>query len=1211
MECPNCQFENPEDAKFCNECGHSLAKSTRTPLQDLSFDEKIRKLQRYLPEGLTEKILAQKDRIEGESKHVTVMFCDMVGFTPFVERLGPEDAYLIMDEVYNILIHKVHDFEGTVNEMTGDGVMALFGAPIALEDAPQRALWSALSIQREISVFNKKKKEIGPIRMRIGIHTGPVVVGTLGNDLRVEFKAVGNTVNLASRMEELAGPETIFVSEETYRLNQALFHFEALGKRAVKGVEHPVPVYRVVSAKEDIYRPRLGSERMIYSRMVGRNRELDRLELQVMKAINGEGSVVNIIGEAGIGKSRLVAELKKRELMNRVNVLEGRAISIGRNLSFHPVIDLFKQWAQIGKDDSEAMAFRKLKASVRSLCPVEVNDVLPFMAILMGMKLPRLHAERVTGIEGEALENLILQNLRILLIRATERSPLVIVTEDLHWADTTSIELMESLFRLVETKRILFINVFRPGQKETGERIVEALREKLPEHYVKIRLEPLDERTSETLITNMLSTGLLHHSVISDIVGRTGGNPFFIEEVVRSLIDEGAVVLKNGTFEVTEEMSKKTKDIPKTIQALLMARIDRLEEPTRNLVKVASVIGRNFFYRILSEVGGTVADIDSRLTFLKEIQIIRERKRMGELEYLFKHALSQEAAYESILPQKRKELHLEVAASIEKVFADRLHEFYGMLAYHYSRAESHEKTEEYLIKAGEEALKSAASNEALHYYQEALDLYLEEYGTSADPEKVAMIEKNIAIAQYNRGHYDESLEYFDKALDYYWGGLPKSSVSSAYHLPIALLHFLISLYLPSLKFKDTPTPGDSEAIDLFFKKLKALAVIQPMKYFVESFYFYKRVTKFDLTKFDLGIGLFVGASTLFSFTGMSYKLSRKILDLVKDRADKSHLKSYIIYDFSETMHQYFEGSWKSIKPYDGELVSKNLSMGELYWTSQHFFWHGCPMHYQGRFEVVAELIDKLGELAEVYENDLAMLLRYLLNTNLLIDRGRFEDALEEIIKALDFGQKISQESIRVEMHSRKAHIHLLKSETETAEKSIRREYEDAKKALELADEARGKVKTVPWQETDFTKGQFELDLCMLRVSIKKSDTEVILENRKKAKKSARKMLKIAKKVAQNRTDAYKLMGVYCWTINKQKTALKWWQKAITEGEHLGARLELSRTYFEVGKHLLENTSKYKSLNGITAQEYIEKARILFHEMKLEWDLDEIEKLGMG
>ena len=1195
MKCPKCQFENPARAKFCNECGHSIIPSSQLTPAGLFYNEQLQKIQRYLPTGLTEKILSQKDKIEGEHRQVTVMFCDMEGFAMMVEKLGSEQSYSLMDQVYEILIHKVHEFEGTVNEMTGDGIMALFGAPIALEDAPQRALLSALSIHREIHKFNTRYEKIGPIRMRIGIHTGPVVVGTLGNDLRVDFKAVGDTVNLASRMEKLAKPGSTYVSEDTFKLTDRLFEFESKGKKSVKGKEKSVAVYKLLSSYKDLFRPRLGSERRIYSEMVGREKELDRLELQVMKAINGEGSVVNIIGEAGIGKSRLLAELRKREVIKRVALFEGRAISIGKNLCFHPVIDILKQWAQIRGDDGEAMAYGKLEAAIKNLYPEKLGEMFPFIATLMGMKLSGSYEERIRGIEGEALENLVLKNVRELLIKASTMSPLIIIAEDLHWSDISTIELLESLFRLAETHRILFINVLRPGYRETGDRIVKVVNEKLPVYAVEIVLEPLNEKMSEILITNVLNINVLQHDIIRKIIQRAGGNPFFIEEVARSLIDEQAVVIKDGVFQVTDKIDSIA--IPNTINDVLMARIDRLEEATRNLVKIASVIGRNFFYRILADVAGTIENFEDRISYLKEIQLIRERKRMDELEYFFKHALTQETAYESILPEKRKKLHLKVARSIEKVFSDRLHEFFGMLAYHYSCAENPEKTEEYLINAGQEALRTSASNEALHYYREALNLYLKKYGDTADPEKVAMLEKNISLALYNRGQYDEAVDYFDKALNFYWGQVSKNSIAMVIKFISGFLHLLISLYFPSLKFRKIPTSKDEEAINLYFKKLKALAIIDPKRFFLESFPFYKKVTNYDLRKLELGVGMFTGASTFFSFTGFSFKISKKILELVRNRIEKTDIKSFTIYDFSETLHNFLEGNWKEIKEYDDNLVSRNLDIGEIYWASQHFFWHGNPKIYQGDLETAKFFVKRLSNIYEVYENDLSLLLKYLLNANLLMLCRKLREALVEIDKGIEFAKKKDQAQSLIEMNSYKAQVSILLSNANVAER-----------CLKYVDEIRHNITTVPWQISNFYRSQFVYDLCQLEKSIGSGDKSASIEYRKKAVKSSALLLKAVTKVAQHRTEAYKLKGLYYWIINKQKAALDWWNKAIEAGESLSARLELSRTYYEIGKRLLEPQSKHKELNGITAQEYLEKARVLFKEMDLQWDLDELNQV---
>ena len=1195
--CPNCNLPNPLDFKFCGGCGQKLILPSRPIPKELSYEEKLAKIQRYLPNGLTEKILSQRGKIEGERKHVTIMFCDMMGFTKLTDKLGPEETFSLMDRIYEILFHRVNEYQGTINELRGDGILALFGAPIALEDAPHRAIQSALAIHQEMIRFNKNlvdNSKVHPILFRIGINTGPVVVGTVGNDLRVQFTAVGDTINMASRMETIAEPGTTYVTEETYRLTKGLFHFQPLGKKMVKGKEEPIPVYQVLPAKDAVYRPRLGSERMIYSEMVGREKEINKLELQVMMAINGQGSVVNIIGEAGIGKSRLVAELKKHEVVKGVSLLEGRAISIGRNLSYYPIIDLLKQWAEIRADDGEAAALGKLEAAVRSLFQEEVGEVLPFVATLMGMNLWGRYAERIKGIEGEALEKLILKNVRELLIRATERTPLVIVTEDLHWADTSSIELMESLFYLAGTHRILFVNVFRPGHKETGDRIAVTTKERLPARCVEIVLEPLDERMSEALISNMLNVGGLHHAVIWQIVQRAGGNPFFIEEVVRSFIDEGVVVLKNGTFQGTEKIG--TIAIPNSINDVLMARIDRLPEKTRNLVKVASVIGRSFFYRVLSDVASEVEDIEGRLSYLTEIQLMQKSRRKGEVEYLFKHALAQEAAYNSLLNPNRRELHLRVAHSIEKIFSERLPEFYGMLAYHYSLAEDREKTEEFLIKAGEEALRSAASDEALHYYEEALQLYLKKPGKDADPEKVAMLEKNIGSALFSRGHYAEAVEHFDKALNYYWGELPQNTLSTALRFLSSFTTFLLALYFPSFWFKKIPTQRDTEAADLYYKKAEALVIINPKRFFIESFFFYGKIVDYDFTRFKLGIGMLAGASILFSFTGLSLRIGRKILDYVKPRLAPDDVRQWTLYDLMDTAHLFLNGQWNKAAECNEDLVDRNLRIGEMWYASQHYYWHGLVKIYQGYFDSVTTMVTKLGEIAEAYENDVYRLLKYLLNINLLIECRQIKEATTEVNRGIELVQTKGWTLSTFHMHSFKASIQLLMKETEEAGKSLNR-----------ADHIRLQVKAAPVWVSFFYRGQFEYNLNCLEECLRAGHKEKAAEYSRNAFKSGKMLIKTSKKAALCRTEACRLMGVYKWLNRDQKSAFDWWRKAISEGERLGARPQIARTYAEMGKRLTAAGIESEP-DGRRSQEFLQKARTMFQELRLSHDLEDLNSV---
>ncbi|MDJ0819610.1 MAG: adenylate/guanylate cyclase domain-containing protein, partial [Desulfobacterales bacterium] len=376
MQCPECQFENPEDsnfclecgqkleqkcpqcekalpigAKFCNGCGYKLVAKPTSSSKDLSFDDKLAKIQKYLPKGLTDKILSQRDRIEGERKQVTVMFCDMAGFTSLSENLDPEKAYAIIDQVYEILIHKVHDYEGTVNELTGDGIMALFGAPIALEDAPQRAIRSSLAIHRKIARFSDRLKQKGedvpPLKMRVGLHTGPVVVGTVGNDLRVEFKAVGDTVNLASRMESSAVPGSTYVTEATFRLSEGLFRFEFVGKKEVKGRKERVKVYRAIAPSTSRTRFDVSTERGL-TPFIGRERELELLIDGLERSKAGRGQAISIIADAGVGKSRLLYEFRKTVGGEDVTFLEGKCLSYSRGVVYYPIIDILKSNFDIG-----------------------------------------------------------------------------------------------------------------------------------------------------------------------------------------------------------------------------------------------------------------------------------------------------------------------------------------------------------------------------------------------------------------------------------------------------------------------------------------------------------------------------------------------------------------------------------------------------------------------------------------------------------------------------------------------------------------------------------------------------------------------------------------------------------------------------------------------------------------------------------------------
>jgi class 3 adenylate cyclase len=1174
MKCGQCGKANPQESRYCNRCGAGL----QGPGCDL--------------EPHTDKTTPRLTP-EAERKHITALFSDLSGYTAMTEKLDPEQVKEITGRIFSGIKKIVTKYEGFIERVMGDGVLAFFGVPHSHEDDPIRAIQAALEIHNLVKALNPQYEALvgAPLTMHSGINTGLVVTADVDPEKGTHGIA-GDAVNVASRLSSLAGPGEICVGEETVRRAKGRFVFDDLGPQRVKGKADPINVFKVISVK--VSAPGIGTDRHVSSEMVGRDKELDRLELQVMKVINGEGSVVNVVGEAGIGKSRLIAELRKREVMKKVTLLEGRAISIGRNLSFHPIIDLLKQWAGIAEDDSENKAFDKLERAIRAIHPDETNEILPFLATLMGMKLRGKHAERVKDIAGESLEKLIFKNLRELIITGSELRPTVVVMEDLHWADASSLGLLESLSRLAENHRLLFINLFRPGYWQPEDHTPEKIRELLPNHHVEIAIQPLDKETSQTLVGNMLDIKGLPYSLLVQVSERAGGNPFFIEEVVRSLIDDGAVVVGDAGFEVTDKIHSVV--IPPTINDVLMARIDRLEERTRELVKVASVIGRSFFDRILKDVATSVEDIDTRLEYLKDVQLIRDRTRMEELEYLFKHALAQEVAYESTLLQQRKALHLKVAQSIERIFRDRLHEFYGILAWHYSKAEDPEKAEEWMTKAGEEALRSSASSEALYYYKEALRLYLDKYGTTTDPEKLAIFEKNIALAYVNRGHYPNAAYYFDKVFLRWGRRSPTNQISImaklAYDFPIILFR----LYLPWTSPKRIPDKRVNEFFDLALKKDRVLTLTNPRRCFTETIGEYRESLKYDLTMLDAAAAFHLFTGGVFAYAGF-FRMGALFLGNAKELIDHKRISDVTCYQSISTGYNYLSGNWSEIPEYDKSLFNDGINNGLFWDMSTYSYWLGSLKIYQGEFGQAKELVENFDLMEKEYQFG-PVTTKYMMATEMLAVFRRLHQAKTEANNTISLSVEKGVVPFEFQAVGWKAVTQVLL-----------KDFPGAKDSLTQADEIRGKQALwIPFYIRSSLIAQFMLDLHLLEDAIGADSRSLVSEYTKAALKSGKAAVKNSGKFAAHRTWNYQLMGKYYWLIGKQRKALKWFDKSIKEGERLGARPDLSRTYMEVGKCLLEPKSKYKELNGISATAYLEKAETMFKDMDLEWDLEELERV---
>jgi len=1145
----------------------------------------------------------QKDKIsekretykESERRQATVVFIKVAGYEELQEKYDPEEAASTMTSCFDMFGSIIEKYGGRKHRIMGNRFSALFGIPVAIENAPIEAANAAIEMRNELYKMNKKTKMKPPLDIHIGIDSGVVIAGPVSPDGK-EYSVIGDSVNSASQIMDLAEKGKIYVGPITHRYTRGGFDFQQLKPVKLTGKKESITLYELFSKKERVYREEFVPDRMIHSEMVGRNKELDKLEYHVLKVINNEGSIVNVIGEAGIGKSRLVGELLGKEAINKLTCLRGRALSFGKNLSYYPIIDILKSWGDIKEEDSESESAAKIEEVIRRINPEGVDEVFPFIATLMGMKLTGRHADRVKGVEGDAMEKLILKNVRELIVRGAKLRPLLFILEDLHWADMSSIELLESIYRLAENNPILFINIFRPNYKETSERILESIKDRCPRYHSEIYLEPLDEKHCDLLIRNLLKATGIPMDIRMSIANRAEGNPFFIEEVLRSFIDEGIVELRGGEFKVTEKIESVI--IPETIKDVIMSRIDRLDEGTKSLLKEASVIGRFFFYKILVNVTKVTEDIDERLKFLQRIQLIQKRTRLEEVEYLFKHALAHETTYESILLKKRKELHIKVAKAIESVFSDRLYEFYGMLAFHYSRGDEMEKAEEYLLKAGEEALKAAASYEALNYFKEGMKLYLRKFGDEADPEKIASLHKKIAIALYFKGNLAESIEHFDKALEHWEGKRPRGKIKARVKLMIDLLLVMKEIYFPSKKKKRIPGQRDIDIIESSYRKQTALVPIDTHRMFFEALGLFRRLTKFDLTKVKHGMAAASGFSALFSYSGVSLKIGKKVLDYTKDYLPKSEIKAVFAYSYWKLVCDYLSGNWSKLGEFDEGLIDSMVVKGEAWNATGYITILGFVKIELGDFDAAHKCCDKLREIAEVYEDDYAKVRNYYVYTRLLLRKGKLEEVLREANDGVPFIAKVGQPLAVIFLLGMRANAQILLKDVNGAEDSL-------KQAEELVSQEK---RISPLMISSYLTSQFRLNLFNLEKAIDSGDKLKIKQFQKKTLHFGKAAWKNSKKYLAEKTKVLRLMGVYLWLRGKRKRAFAWWERSIEAGESLKARPELARTYFELGKRLSDEKSRISQINGIGAEDFFQKAQRIFIELDMRRDLAELERI---
>jgi class 3 adenylate cyclase/tetratricopeptide (TPR) repeat protein len=711
----------------------------------------------YTPPHLAERILTSRTALEGERKQVTVLFADLKGSMELLADRDPEEARAILDPVLEHMMEAVHRYEGTVNQVMGDGIMALFGAPLAREDHAVRACYAALRMQEAVQQSAEELLRTQGVRVqiRVGLNSGEVVVRAIGSDLRMDYTAVGQTTHLAARMEQLATPGTILLAPDTLRLAEGYVQVKPLGPTAVKGLAEPIAVYELVGAGLARSRLQAAAARGL-TKFVGRDGELETLRRTLDQAGSGRGQIVAIMGEPGVGKSRLVWEFGHSHRTAGWLVLETRSVSYGRATSYLPVIDLLKSYFGIEARDDPRRVREKVAGKVLTL----EEDLRPVLTPLLALLDVPLTDSQWEALDPTQRRQRILEAVKRLLLRESQEQPVLLVCEDLHWIDSETQALLDSLVESLPTARLLLLVNYRPEyEHHWGHKT----------YHTQLRLDPLPPESAEALLGALLGADPALAPLKRRLIARAEGNPFFVEESVRTLVESGVLVGERGSYRLLKPF--ESTQVPATVQAVLAARIDRLAPEDKRLLQAAAVIGKDLPYPLLQAIAELPSDaLREGLARLQMAEFLYETSLFPDLEYTFKHALTHEVAYGSLLQGRRRALHARIVTAMESVYAERAAEQAERLAHHALRAELWEKAVTYERQAGAKSEARSAHRQAAAYLEQAI-MALEHLPDTAVTRRLAIdlrleLDRSLLpLAELPRAHLvEQDLEGLAEAL---------------------------------------------------------------------------------------------------------------------------------------------------------------------------------------------------------------------------------------------------------------------------------------------------------------------------------------------------------------------------------------------------------------------------------------------------------------
>ena len=704
----------------------------------------------YTPRHLADRILATKKSIEGERKQVTVLFADIKGSTALIADQDPEEADRLLNPIIDCMMEAVHRYEGTVTSVMGDGIMALFGAPIALEDHAVRACFAALVMQEAVRHHSEKvRREQGfTVHIRVGLHSGEVVVRSIGNDLYMEYTAVGKSAHVAARMEQLADPGSVFISADTLQLAEGYVEVRDLGKIPVKGLAEPVDVYELTGAGLARRRFEAAAARGL-TPFVGRDTEIQRLQEALARAGEGSGQAVAVVGEAAVGKSRLFFEFTRSHRTQAWLVLKASSLSYGKTSPFLPVIGLLKDYFRIEPRDDARAIREKVSRKLVTLDKSLVSNIPAFLELL---EAPA-QEEQWERLDSGQRRQRIFDACKLLFLRESQVQPLLLVFEDLHWIDSKTQAFLDDFIDSLPSARILLLANYRPEYEHPwGSRT----------YYNQLRIDPLPPETAETLLDGLMGADPGLQPLKRLLIEQTQGNPFFLEESVRTLLETNTIVGEPGDYRLAKALTGI--EVPASVQTVLAARIDRLPAAEKHILQTASVIGETVPLALLRRIADVPEEtLQQGVSHLKAVEFLYETSLFPEVEYTFKHALTYQVAYNSLLKDRRRVLHGDILQGMEELYGDRADEHIDRFAHHAFRGEVWPKALTYLRKAGVKAETQSAYREAVGCFEQALEVLSELPSDRKMLEQAVDLRFDLRTSLFPLGDADRVLHYLEEA----------------------------------------------------------------------------------------------------------------------------------------------------------------------------------------------------------------------------------------------------------------------------------------------------------------------------------------------------------------------------------------------------------------------------------------------------------------